>query len=68
MAIDVSLVPQRKLYTDALMPAIGLGTFGSDRFSAQQVARAVEGALDVGYRHFDCASVYENQSLIGAVL
>jgi diketogulonate reductase-like aldo/keto reductase len=50
------------------MPAIGLGTFGSDRFSAEQVARAVEGALEVGYRHFDCASVYENQDHIGAVL
>jgi diketogulonate reductase-like aldo/keto reductase len=50
------------------MPAIGLGTFGSDRFSGEQVARAVEGALEVGYRHFDCASVYENQDFIGAVL
>ena len=68
MPIDPSLVPQRKLYTGAIMPAIGLGTFGSDRFSAEQVARAVEGALEVGYRHFDCASVYENQDLIGAVL
>jgi diketogulonate reductase-like aldo/keto reductase len=56
------------LYTGALMPGIGLGTFGSDRFSAEQVARAVDGALEVGYRHFDCASVYENQDLIGTVL
>ena len=68
MPVDTSLVPQRELYTGALMPAIGLGTFGSDRFSAEQVAHAVEGALEVGYRHFDCASVYENQDLIGAVL
>ncbi len=68
MPVDLSLVPQRKLYTGAIMPGIGLGTFGSDRFSAEQVARAVEGALEVGYRHFDCASVYENQDLIGTVL
>ncbi len=68
MPVDASLVPQRKLYTGALMPGIGLGTFGSDRFSAGQVAHAVEGALEVGYRHFDCASVYENQDLIGPVL
>src|ERR1019366_2009408 len=52
----------------AVMPAIGLGTFGSDRFSAEEVAHAVKGALEVGYRHFDCASGYENEHLIGPVL
>ena len=30
MSVDPALVPKRKLYTGALMPAIGLGTFGSD--------------------------------------
>jgi len=68
MPVDPSVVPRRTLYTGATIPAIGLGTFGSDRFSAEQVARAVEGALEVGYRHFDCASVYENEDLIGAAL
>jgi len=29
-AVDPALVPQRRLYTGAMMPAIGLGTFGSD--------------------------------------
>ncbi|MGD0876395.1 MAG: aldo/keto reductase [Acidimicrobiales bacterium] len=50
------------------MPAIGLGTFGSDRVSAESVAQAVSGGLDVGYRHFDCASVYGNEDRIGQVL
>jgi diketogulonate reductase-like aldo/keto reductase len=50
------------------MPAIGLGTFGSDRVSADGVAQAVSGALEVGYRHFDCASVYGNEDRIGQVL
>ncbi|MGD0442204.1 MAG: aldo/keto reductase [Acidimicrobiales bacterium] len=50
------------------MPAIGLGTFGSDRVSADGVAQAVSGALEVGYRHFDCASVYGNEDRIGEVL
>jgi diketogulonate reductase-like aldo/keto reductase len=48
------------------MPAIGLGTYGSDRVSAAQVAAAVKGAAAVGYRHFDCASVYGNEAEIGA--
>ena len=68
MPVDPALVPKRKLYTGALMPAIGLGTFGSDRVSADGVAQAVSGALEVGYRHFDCASVYGNEDRIGQVL
>ncbi len=47
------------------MPAIGLGTFGSDHITAAQVAEAVKGAAAVGYRHFDCAAVYGNEHLIG---
>jgi diketogulonate reductase-like aldo/keto reductase len=50
------------------MPAIGLGTFGSDHVSAEQVAEAVRGAAAVGYRHFDCAMVYRNEDRIGFAL
>ena len=63
--VDPKKVPQRVLYTGATIPAIGLGTFGSDRFTGEQVAEAVLGAAAVGYRHFDCASVYGNERLIG---
>ena len=52
--VDPKLVPKRKLRTGAEMPAIGLGTFGSDRFTPAEVASAVIGAAEVGYRHFDC--------------
>jgi diketogulonate reductase-like aldo/keto reductase len=50
------------------MPAIGFGTFGSDHAPPAAVAEAVRGALEVGYRHVDCASVYGNEREIGAVL
>jgi alcohol dehydrogenase (NADP+) len=63
--VDPHKVPQRTLYTGAKLPAIGLGTFGSDRFSGEQIAEAVTGAISVGYRHIDCASVYGNEHLIG---
>jgi diketogulonate reductase-like aldo/keto reductase len=66
--IDPAAVPQRTLYTGARMPAIGLGTFGSDHVSAAQVAEAVRGAAAAGYRHFDCASVYGNEAEVGAAL
>jgi len=63
--VDPNLVPRRILHTGAQMPAIGLGTFGSDHVSAEQVAEAVNAAAAIGYRHFDCASVYGNEARIG---
>jgi diketogulonate reductase-like aldo/keto reductase len=63
--VDPERVPKRTLYTGAKIPVLGLGTFGSDRFSAEQIAAAVLEAATVGYRHFDCASVYGNESEIG---
>ncbi len=58
-------VPQRTVHTGAKIPGIGIGTFGSDRFSHESIAEAVKGAIGVGYRHIDCASVYGNEAVIG---
>ena len=66
--VDPARVPYKTLYTGARIPAIGIGTFGSDRFSGEEVAAAVLGAISVGYRHVDCASVYANEHLIGGSL
>ena len=66
--IDPARIPQRRLPDGALMPAIGLGTFGSDNYTAAQVADAVRGAAHAGYRHFDCAAVYSNESEVGDAL
>ena len=68
MSIDPKRVPQRRLGSGASMPAIGLGTFGSDHVAPDEVAQAVAGAFAAGYRHFDCASVYGNEQAIGRSL
>ena len=66
--INPNDVPKKVLHTGDKIPAVGLGTFGSDRFTHDEVAEAVKGAISVGYRHIDCASVYGNEDKIGAVL
>jgi len=66
-SVDPALVPKQRLYTGAEMPAIGIGTFGSDKYSAEEVADAVYGAVSCGYRLIDCACVYQNEEQIGRV-
>lgn len=67
LSINPELVPKRTLSTGEKVPCIGMGTFGSDRFTAEQVSSAVGGAIRCGYRLFDCAAVYGNEDLIGKV-
>ena len=66
--IEILNVPKRVLFTGEEIPAVGLGTFGSDKYSAEQVSEAVYGAIKYGYRLVDCAAVYQNEKQIGEVL
>ncbi len=65
--IDQSVIPKKRLYTGAEIPCVGMGTFGSDRVSHEDVSEAAAGAIRCGYRLFDCAACYGNEAQIGTV-
>lgn len=66
--MDATKVPQITLNNGEKVPCIGLGTFGSDRFDADEVSNAVAGAIRAGYRMIDCAACYGNEKEIGKVI
>ena len=65
--VDPKVVPKVTLPSGEKVPCMGMGTFGSDRVSAEEVSEAVAGAIRSGYRMFDCAACYGNEHQIGEV-
>ena len=53
------------LHNGNKIPKIGLGTWNSDKNS---VKKAIETALENGYRHIDCAKAYENEVEVGEAI
>lgn len=64
----VKKVPFLKMYNGKKLPAIGLGTFGSDHMSHERIGQAVKVAIENGYRLIDCAKVYCNEAHVGKAL
>lgn len=57
---DVSYIsPKNGPYNE--IPKLGFGTWNLSRNTTEAVASAIE----AGYRHFDCATAYNNQKDIG---
>ncbi|KAG2380876.1 NADPH-dependent aldo-keto reductase [Vigna angularis] len=54
-----------ELNTGAKIPSVGLGTWQAE---PGIVAKTLTTAIEVGYRHIDCAQVYDNQAEIGSAL
>ena len=52
-----------ELRNGVIMPYLGLGTYQAE--NNQEVIDSVKYALEIGYRHIDTASVYENEEGVG---
>ncbi|XP_053621214.1 aldo-keto reductase AKR2E4-like isoform X2 [Plodia interpunctella] len=67
-------VPTLKLNNGGKMPAIALGTFlgfdqnGPVKSQNKQLRDVVMEAIEVGYRHFDTAAIYDTEEEIGEAI
>lgn len=59
-------VEKFKLRNGYEIPCIGFGTW--DIRNEELVVRAIKKALDIGYRHIDTASAYQNEKSIGRAI
>ena len=65
---NAAKVPFKVLSNGSKIPAVGIGTFGSDNYDNDTVANAVKTAVRGGYRHIDCAAVYGNEAEMGKAI
>jgi len=64
--VDPKIVPSVKLNNGLSIPVIGLGTWQSPPDGS--LYRAVRTAIDAGYRHIDCAYIYQNEEEVGKAI
>ncbi|WP_207454669.1 aldo/keto reductase [Herbiconiux sp. SYSU D00978] len=60
-----SAVPALPLNSGTAIPQVGFGVF---KVAPEDTQRVVEDALEVGYRHIDTATGYENEAEVGAAI
>jgi len=58
--------PSFELPGGTRMPVLGLGVW--QLAAGRETERAVEWALEAGYRHVDTASMYHNEASVGAAV
>ncbi|XP_063231473.1 aldo-keto reductase family 1 member C4-like isoform X2 [Bacillus rossius redtenbacheri] len=58
-------IPNVKLNNGLECPALGIGTY---EVAPTEAIWAVKDAIDLGYRHIDCAFLYQNEEAVGAAI
>ncbi|MGO1346168.1 MAG: aldo/keto reductase, partial [Bifidobacterium psychraerophilum] len=62
---ETQALPDRKANDGLVLPAIGFGTYKLRGFEG---SKAIESALDNGYRLLDSAVNYDNEGTVGAAV
>jgi len=63
--LKMSAIPHKVLSSGQRVKVVGLGTWKSTN---EEICKAVEFAIDAGYRHFDCAWEYGNEAGVGEAI
>ncbi|XP_033757770.1 aldo-keto reductase family 1 member B1-like [Pecten maximus] len=63
----MAAIPEQTLINGYKIPCVGLGTWMS-KPGQTSIGEAVKTAIKLGYRHFDCALIYENEQEIGKAI
>lgn len=58
-------VPVTTLNDERSLPLLGLGTY---KLKDEECERAIRAAIEIGYRKFDTATLYENEEAVGKAL
>ncbi|MFP7366551.1 aldo/keto reductase [Corynebacterium callunae] len=57
--------PARTLIDGSAIPQLGLGTW---KLAGEHAYRVVREALEIGYRHIDTATLYDNEEVVGKAI
>ncbi|XP_021552406.1 putative aldo-keto reductase family 1 member C8 [Neomonachus schauinslandi] len=57
-----------KLNDGHIMPVLGFGTLASNDVPKSKAGEATKVVIDVGFRHFDAAYVYQNEEEVGKAI
>ena len=63
--METMTVPSVNFHDDRSMPQLGLGTY---KLYGEECISVVREAIELGYRHFDTATLYENEEALGKAL
>ncbi|APT86420.1 aldo/keto reductase [Corynebacterium flavescens] len=58
-------IPSVSFNDDREMPQLGLGTY---KMQGEECKRVVREAIELGYRHFDTATLYDNEEAVGQAI
>lgn len=69
MASNNITIPEMKLgSTETTIPLLGFGTAAYPLVASETMKESIFQAIEVGYRHFDTASLYNSEQFLGEAI